>query len=282
MALGVLALLSTLVSGCRAVQTGSRFQAPAPAVSSRDHHGPYSIKLAIDRGLIASFGSEKARIASTRWQIAIDAAKNAQRPIPVLDTIEGGTTALLVVDMQRAFLDPGAAIEVPDGRLIVNNINKIAMVLRKKRGTVIFLRYLVNEDVGMLTYFERRSYLGKDRESPLKALQRNHPQFELCPALDVRDTDIVMDKTRYSAVLGSNIVDVLKAKGIKNVIITGVTTDVCAGNTAEDLMQMDFHVVVVWDGTAALDRLEHELYLARIFGLYGDVMPTEEVLMRLR
>jgi len=141
---------------------------------------------------------------------------------------------------------------------------------------------LVNEQVGLLRYFERKSYLGAKRESPMNALRAGHPQFEFYPELDVRKTDTVMDKIRYSAVLGSGIVEFLKKHGIQNVIVTGVTTDVCAGNTAEDLMQKDFNVVMVWDGTAALNRLEHELYLARIFGLYGDVMPTEEVIARLK
>jgi len=184
--------------------------------------------------------------------------------------------------MQRVFLDSGAAIEVAPGRAIIPNINRLAAAVRAKGGSVIFLRYLVNDKVGMLRFFEARSYLDSTRESPLKAMQPGHPQFELRPDLDIQKGDTIMDKTRYSAVLGSNIVEVLHKRGIENVIVTGVTTDVCAGNTAEDLMQMDFHVVMVWDGCAALDRLEHELYLARIFGLYGDVMPTDEVIQRLR
>jgi ureidoacrylate peracid hydrolase len=243
--------------------------------------GPFYIKEMIDFKGDQILGYEKARIASHRWQIAIEAAKNAKRPIPILEVIDSKQTALVVVDMQRAFLDVGAAIEVTEGRSIVPNINEIASALRSKGGIVIFLRYLVNEHAGMLKYFERESYLGKDRESPMKVLQAGHPQFQLYPELDIQEKDFILDKTRYSAVLGSNIVDLLRRSGVENVIVTGVTTDVCAGNTAEGLMQKDFHVVVAWDGTAALDRLEHELYLARIFGLYGDVMPTSEIIERL-
>jgi ureidoacrylate peracid hydrolase len=245
-------------------------------------HGPYFFIESIDTSNFKRLDPNKATIAAFRWQIAIDGARNANRPIPILDTINGKKTALLVIDMQRVFLDSGAAIEVPEGRKIVPNINKIASALRAKGGKVIFFRYLVNDKVGLLKYFESRSYLDPKREIPLKAMQPGHPQFELYPALDIQKGDTIIDKIRYSAVLGSNIVNVLRKKGIENVIVTGVTTDVCAGNTAEDLMQMDFHVVMVWDGCAALDRLEHELYLARIFGLYSDVMPTDEVIMRLK
>jgi ureidoacrylate peracid hydrolase len=253
-----------------------------PTADLINMHGPVFIKAFIETGNVKSFSEERARIASHRWKIAIDGARNAGRPIPILATIDGKRTALLVVDMQRGFLDVGASIEVPDGRAIVPNINKIAAALRQKGGRVIFFQVRVSEQDGLLKYFEGKSYLGGNRESPMKAFQPGNPQFELYPELDAQKSDTIMQKTRYSAVLGSDIVEVLQKMGIENVIVTGVTTDVCAGNTAEGLMQKDFHVVMVWDGCAALDRLEHELYLARIFGLYGDVMPTEEVIARLK
>lgn len=253
-----------------------------PQINLLNSYGPYFIKTSIDSGVVNFITHERLLIASARWETAIDGAKNAKRPIPILHNIQAKKTALLVIDMQRAFLDSGAAIEVPEGRTIVSSINKLANALRKEGALVVWFRYIVNEQEGLLKHFESESYLGGNRESPMKALRPGHPQFELYPELDVQKNDIIMDKIRYSAVLGSHIVDTLAKYGIENVIVTGVTTDVCAGNTAEDLMQKDFHVIMVWDGTAALDRLEHELYLARIFGLYGDVMPTEEILQRLK
>lgn len=264
-------LLITVIAGCTSIQQESL---------CLTDNGLSTIVRRLST--ITSITSEKKKIAINRWLIAANGAKNANRPIPVLATIEATHTALLVIDMQRGFLDVGSSIEVPDGRAIVTNINKMAAALRDKGGQVYFFQVRVNEREGLLKYFESKSYLGGDRESPMKAFQPGHPQFDLSPDLDVQKRDIIMEKNRYSAVLGSDIVDVLRKRGIENVIITGVTTDVCAGNTAEDLMQKDFHVVMVWDGCAALDRLEHELYLARIFGLYGDVMPTDEVIRRLK
>ncbi len=225
---------------------------------------------------------EKQQIAIKRWQGAANGAKNAERPVPILATIETKHTALLVIDMQRAFLDKGASLECPEGRSIIPRINKLADAVRKNGGTVIFFRYMVDEQVGLLKNFETKSYLSGKRESPMTALSKGNPQFEISPELDVRKDDMIMDKTRYSAVFGSDIVEVLREKGIENVILTGVSTDACVGNTAEDLMQSNFNILMVWDGTAALDRLEHEIYLARIFGLYGDVMPADEVISRLK
>lgn len=250
-------------------------------VSSQISFGPEYMIRKIAQGGIRGLSDEKSKIATNRWNSALSAALTAGRSIPIISNIEAKKTALLIIDMQKAFLDEGAAIEVPEGRLIIDNINVIADKIRKNGGRVIFFRYLVNRNPGLLVNFQAKSYLGSNRESPMKALRPGHPQFEIFPGLNIGKEDIVMDKTRYSAVEGSDIVNILKQNDIENVIITGVTTDVCAGNTAEDLMQRDFNVIMVWDGTAALDRLEHEIFLARIFGLYGDVMPTEEVIKRI-
>jgi ureidoacrylate peracid hydrolase len=216
------------------------------------------------------------------WKSARDAARNAGRPIPAIRRLVGASTALLVVDMQRAFLDVGAAIEVPDGRELVQGINILATRLRRAGGVVVFFRYVVGDDPGLLATFESRSYIDPKRESPLRALSRGHPQFEIHPELQVRRGDIVMEKVRYSAVLGSPIVEILRRRRVTNAIVTGVTTDVCAGNTAECLMQSGFRTVVAWDGTAALSRLTHELSLARMFCLYADVMPISEIVSRVR
>src|ERR1700741_3522992 len=219
-------------------------------------YGPTFFKSCLDDGNVHGISTAATEIASQRWQAALDGAANASRRIPILEHLDPPQTTLLVVDMQRGFLDAGAAVEVPAGRDIIANINKLAVEFRKQGARVIFCRYLVDQRAGLLGLFERRSYLGSGRESPLEAFKRGHPQFDLYPELDVQPSDIIIDKIRYSAVLGSDIVAQLRAFQVQNVVVTGVTTDVCAGNTAEDLMQMDFHVVMVWDGTAALDRLE--------------------------
>jgi len=244
-------------------------------------HGPYYIEKMVRNYHVNISDNYKIKIAADRWKIAIDGAVMAKRPIPILNKIIGNETALLVIDMQKAFLDTGAAIEVPKGLSLIDKINNLSGNIRAKNGLVIFFRYKVSDNPGLLKYFENQSYLGDDRESPLVALQSNHEQFQLHPDLHILPSDIIMDKTRYSAVLGSAIVDTLRNKNIKNVLITGVTTDVCAGGTAESLMQVDFNVIMAWDGCAALDRFEHEIYLARIFGLYGDVMPIKEIIKRL-
>ncbi|MFH1049654.1 MAG: cysteine hydrolase [bacterium] len=242
-----------------------------------DNDGPNLIN-----SMISFDDKTKEKLVKKRWDLALIGANNAQRPIPILKEIDCSKTALCIIDMQLCFLEENAAVEVPEGRKIIPNINLISNELRDKGGIVIFFKYIIDDNPGLTELFEGHSYLGHDRLSPVDVLKIGHPQFSLHPDLHVNENDQIFTKNRFSAVHGSNLVNYLHENNIENVIITGVTTDVCAGNTAECLMQKDFHVVMVWDGTAALDNLEHNIFLAKFFGLYGDVMPTAEVLSRLK
>jgi ureidoacrylate peracid hydrolase len=61
-----------------------------------------------------------------------------QERIDELHRLQPGRTALLVIDMQRGFLDPGAALEVPAGRTIIPNLRRLITACRGRDVPVIF------------------------------------------------------------------------------------------------------------------------------------------------
>ena len=61
-----------------------------------------------------------------------------QERINEVHRLQPGRTALLVIDMQRGFLEPGAALEVPAGRAIIPNVQKLVEACRQRRVPVIF------------------------------------------------------------------------------------------------------------------------------------------------
>src|SRR5207237_1916680 len=65
-----------------------------------------------------------------------------QERIDELHRLERGRTALLVIDMQRGFLDPGAALEVPPGRAIIPNLERLIETCRQHRVPVIFTQFV--------------------------------------------------------------------------------------------------------------------------------------------
>ena len=69
---------------------------------------------------------------------------------------------------------------------------------------------------------------------------------------------------------------------IKNLLIVGTKTNVCCESTARDAMMMDFNVVMVADGCAALSEEEHEATLNTIIQQFGDVFTVDEIISILR
>ena len=72
-------------------------------------------------------------------QQAIDISMRRRGRVQPFVTIEPRKTALLVVDMQTGFLEPGAVAEMPAAREIVPNINRLANALRRAGGTVVWI-----------------------------------------------------------------------------------------------------------------------------------------------
>ena len=103
--------------------------------------------------------------------------------------------------------------------------------------------------------------------------------FALWPALDVttarfdRRQDAIW---RVSCRVPRNLHEILQARGIDTLIITGTATNVCCELTARDAMQMNYKVIFVADGNAALTDAEHNATLNNMVVRFADVMTTEE------
>src|SRR5437660_12910582 len=71
-----------------------------------------------------------------------DLLRLKQERIETLHRLQPGRTALLVIDMQRGFLEPGAALEVPPGRAIIPNLRRLIEACRQQRVPVIFTQFV--------------------------------------------------------------------------------------------------------------------------------------------
>jgi ureidoacrylate peracid hydrolase len=99
----------------------------------------------------------------------------------------------------------------------------------------------------------------------------------------VRSSDLIIDKTRFSAFLpGASTIDaVLRARGIDTVVIAGTLSNVCCESSARDAMMLNYRLVFVSDANAALTDAEHNATLNNMVSVFGDVRGTDEVLALL-
>jgi ureidoacrylate peracid hydrolase len=196
----------------------------------------------------------------------------------VCENLDPAKTALIVVDMQNAFMLPGVAHALcPMAEKIVPNINRLAQAVRESGGAVVWIKTTFKDDAlkNWSTYFEMVTpQQGAKRIAALTAGSKGH---ELWAALDMRPDDLIVEKNRFSAFIqgSSDLAEVLRGRGIDTVLITGTVTNVCCESTARDAMMLNFKTIMVTDGNAAVTDEDHSASLCAFYLTFGDIMSTD-------
>ncbi len=200
-----------------------------------------------------------------------------QGRLHVHDSLPADRTALVVVDMQNYFLDPQSGASVPNARAIVDNINRLAKALRQAGGTVIWIRTLYTEQALVeIPHFHQTLLTPARFETRCAALDREAEGSHIWPDLDVRDEDMIVEKTRYSGVIqgAGDLEHRLRAAGIEAILVGGTMTNACCDSTARDAMMLNFRTTMVHDACASLRDDEHAFALINFALFFGDVTDT--------
>lgn len=187
------------------------------------------------------------------------------RPLPA-ERIQPADTALLVIDMERDFVDPGAVQETPGGRAIVPAINRLIAWARVHSLPIIFTHEMHRPDL---------SDYGIELEyDPIHCLEGT-PGCELTDGLDVRPEDYrIRNKRRYDCFLGTDLDLLLRGRRIANLVCCGVTTHCCVMSTVYTARNLDYRVLVPRDAVAAVSPAHQEaalLCMSDVFAYVTDV-----------
>jgi ureidoacrylate peracid hydrolase len=199
----------------------------------------------------------------------------------MFEALDLARTAHLIVDMQNGFVEPGAPVEVPVAREIVDNINAISRAVRRAGGTNVFLQMTVDEGSmqswsNWFRYFHTTESTAGFEDS----FGHGRHGWALWPGMETGDGDLFVDKTRFGAFVpgASRLHEILQARGVDTLIVTGTLTNCCCESTARDAMQMNYKLVFVSDANAALTDAAHNATLDNMCMIFADVRPTSEVL----
>jgi nicotinamidase-related amidase len=189
------------------------------------------------------------------------------RPAPPLGV---SRTALLVVDMQRDFLEPGAPAQTIGGLALVPRINRLSAAARRSRVPVIFTHERHRTDL---------SDFGIELEYERVHCLEGSPGAELAAGLVVEPRDYhITSKRRYDAFQGTDLHELLRSLGIGTLVVTGVCTDVCVSATVQRARCLDYRVFVVTDGVAATSRARHAAALRCLGHVFARLTTTRAVL----
>lgn len=210
------------------------------------------------------------------------------RPEPLrLDLAE---TALVIVDMQNAYASLGGYLDLAgfDIAGAAACISRIAVAADAAREAGIPVLYFQNGwDAGYVEAggpgspnWHKSNALKTMRKRPElagKLLAKGGWDYALVEALAPQPGDIVVPKTRYSGFFNTNMDSLLRARGIRNLVFTGIATNVCVESSLRDAFHLEYFGVVLEDAThAAGPDFAQKAALYNIETFFGWVSTTAD------
>jgi nicotinamidase-related amidase len=214
------------------------------------------------------------------------------RPYPF--TFDPASTALLVIDMQRDFLEPGGF-----GESLGNDVGQL-------RRTIAPLRALLDcaREVGLPVIHTREGHLPDLSDCPPSKRNRGAPSMRIGDpgprgrilirgeeGHDIVDElapiagEPVVDKPGKGAFYATELGELLIARGIRSLLVTGVTTEVCVHTTVREANDRGYECLVLADCVGSYFPEFHRVALEMIAaqgGIFGWVARSDDVVTALR
>ena len=178
-------------------------------------------------------------------------------------------SALLVLDMQRYFLEPSAHAFIPSAPAIVPGLRRLVRAYAARKLPVYFSRHTNNsQDAGQMATWWR------DLITP------ESPASAIAPDLDLSH-GLVIEKHQYDAFLDTSLQASLADCQVRQVVIGGVMTHLCCETTARSAFMRGYQVFFLADGTATYNRQFHQASLLNLAHGFAQIMSVAEILTAL-
>jgi len=172
--------------------------------------------------------------------------------------------ALFVIDMQKYFCDDDGRAYVPGADTLKTKIKRLIKVFANANQPIIFTRHIDTPGSLMEKWW---------REN----LKQDDPQSGITKDFDIANGEVFI-KDQYDAFLNTDLEAKLKKKGVKQVVICGVLTNLCCESTARSAFMRGFEVYFVTDATATYKKEMYEATLVNLSYGFAILVTSDEII----
>ena len=175
-------------------------------------------------------------------------------------------SALLVLDMQKIFLDSSSHAYIPSSKLILSNINKLIEFYEKKQLPIYYTRHI--------SHLCENDLMRRWWKSPILVENVNSA---LSSDLLIKHGEIII-KNYYSAFFKTKLTEKLHNLNISQLVITGVMSHLCCESTAREGFMNNFEIFYVTDGTATYNELLHKGTMFSLAHGFAECLTAKDIL----
>jgi nicotinamidase-related amidase len=218
-------------------------------------------------------------------------------PWPYDGDLRPENTALIIIDMQTDFCGKGGYIDglgydLSMSRACIEPIGRVLALFRQKGFWVLHTREGHRPDLADLPANKRwRSRVlqngapgqpGIGDVGPCgRVLVRGEPGWEIIPELAPLEGESIIDKPGKGSFCATDLDLILRQRGIRNIVLTGITTDVCVHTTMREANDRGYECVILGDCCAATDPGNHLAALKMVTmqnGVFGAISTSSSLI----
>ena len=197
------------------------------------------------------------------WRKAIEGLRGSGVP-PTPES-----PALMVVDMQRYFLEEGAPAFLPTALPLIPRVNRLIQAFDELGSPIFATRYASSQQTDpIVRWWGTR-------------LEPTDPYAEIDPRIVLPEGTPVLEKHLYGTFHSTDVHSRLRERNVRSVVICGVMTDLCCETTAREAFQHGYSVYFMADGSASSDASLHHSALATLAHGFAHVLSVKEMVQLL-